>query len=729
MPASKQLKPGPFLQIAVPSPLRRCFDYLLPLELDTDASNQLLPGIRISVPFARREVVGILIRVSKESSVPADKLRPALTILDKSPLFPPALMHSLLWAADYYQHPIGEVFAAALPAKLRKGGDPVGKQQLWMPASDVDKASLKQLSRAPKQQALLKLLLEKRQINAELIAQQGFTRQILHSLLSKQLIQCRYVQAIETEKPYPEPVLAKTPAKIVPNPEQQQTIAAILERLQQYHCFLLDGVTGSGKTEVYMQVMDKVLQQGRQCLILVPEIGLTPQTINRFRHRFACTVVALHSGLSDGHRLQAWNQARSGAAGIVIGTRSAVFTALANPGVIIIDEEHDASFKQQEGFKYSARDLAIIRARQENICVILGSATPSLESLHNAARGKYQHQRLQQRAGLAVLPQTSLLDISKESLQDGFASPLLQHIDKHLKDGNQVLVFINRRGFAPVLLCADCGWIAECSHCDSQLTVHKIPPSLRCHHCGIQRQLPAACPSCHSKELSNLGLGTQKSEQLLQQKFPDYPVFRIDRDSTRNSESLQNILDKVNLGQPGILLGTQMLAKGHHFPNITLVAILDADSGLYSADFRGQEHMVQTLVQVSGRAGRADRPGQVVIQTRHASHPSLQALLNDNYQQFANHLLTERKQGEMPPYSNLVLFRAEANNPKLALNFLSQVLALCKQLIKSHSLDGILFNGPMPAPREKKAGRYRIHLLLQDQSRGRLQQLLTQACP
>ena len=735
MPPSKQSATGPFLQIAIPSPLRSCFDYLPPADSATDVIYKLSPGIRIRVPFGRREVIGVLIGVRKESSVNPDKLKSALEIVDKTPLFPEALMVSLLWAADYYQHPIGEVFAAALPLRLRKGGDRVRKLQWWMPVAGLTTEKVDELSRAPRQQALLRLLMEKGQVTARSIAEMGFNKQTLHSLQSKALVQtCYRDETAALDEAFSEDQSDQTTAarqleKVKPNPEQRKAITAICAQLGAYRCFLLDGITGSGKTEVYMQVMDKALQQGKQCLILIPEIGLTPQTINRFRRRFSCPVVALHSGLSDGDRLLAWHKAGLGAAGIVIGTRSAVFTPLANPGIIIIDEEHDSSFKQQEGFKYSARDFAIVRAKQENICVVLGSATPSLESLHNASSGKYQHLRLQHRAGAAVLPSTSLLDVSQQSLQDGFAPALLQYIDKHLSDGNQVLVFINRRGFAPVLLCADCGWIFDCKHCDTQLTVHKIPPSLRCHHCGTQHQIPTSCPSCHSKQLTNLGLGTQKSEQLLQQKFPGYPVLRIDRDSTRNNNSLKEILDKVNTGQPCILLGTQMLAKGHHFPNITLVAILDADAGLFSPDFRGQEHMVQTLVQVSGRSGRADRAGQVVIQTRHATHPSLQALLSNDYHHFASHLIDERRQSSMPPFSYLALFRAEASTPKLALSFLSQALDLIKKLLRSNAIPGTEFHGPMAAPMEKRAGRYRVHLLLQHRSRASLQQLLAKACP
>jgi len=509
------------------------------------------------------------------------------------------------------------------------------------------------------------------------------------------------------------------------NPEQANAVDAITQALASYSCFLLDGVTGSGKTEVYMRIMQQQLSAGKQCLVLVPEIGLTPQTITRFEQRFPCRIVSLHSGLSDRERLAAWLEARDGSAGIIIGTRSAVFTPMRNPGLIVVDEEHDLSFKQQDGFRYSARDLAVMRAREENVCVILGSATPSLESIYNAQNRKFERLRLNKRAGSASPPSMEVLDISNGSLQCGFSEQLLYKMQQHLDEKQQILVFINRRGFAPILNCSNCGWIAECENCVAQLTVHAVPPGIRCHHCGIVRALPAFCPHCKSRDLTTIGIGTQKIERFLNEYFAPINVLRIDRDSTRSKRKLAELLQQVLQGDPCILLGTQMLAKGHHFPNITLVAVVDADAGLFSADFRGQEHMAQTIIQVAGRAGRAKRSGEVVIQSRHSTHATLQALSQRSYADFAAMLLTERQQAGMPPFSHLCLIQADAADLRMPLAYLKRVSTMARELCKKAQLSVELL-GPLPAAMEKRAGRFRVHLLLKSNQRSDLQNLLSQ---
>ena len=425
--------------------------------------------------------------------------------------------------------------------------------------------------------------------------------------------------------------------------------------------------------------------------------------------------------------MTAWSQARDGNAGIVIGTRSAVFTPLANPGLIVIDEEHDSSFKQQDGFRYSARDLAVIRARQESICIVLGSATPSLESLHNAQSNKFVHLHLTQRTGIDQPSAMEVIDVLSEAMFEGFSERLLYRIRKHIQQRNQVLVFINRRGFAPILNCQTCGWICECENCNAHFTVHANPPSIRCHHCGAAARLPHLCPSCKSNDLSTMGIGTQKIETFLQKQFNQTPVIRIDRDSTRRKHSLEKMLEEINKGDPCILLGTQMLAKGHHFPNITLVAILDADSGLFSADFRGQEHMGQIIVQVAGRAGRAERPGEVLIQSRHASHETLQSLANKTYAEFSESQLKGRMSAQLPPFSYLCLLRAEASKIQPALQFLDEIADFCQKFSAHNSLP-IEQLGPLPAPMEKRAGKYRVQLLLKTNKRGNMQALLSSLC-
>lgn len=709
---------GTVVQVAVPSPLRRVFDYL-PLP-----NQSLCPGTRVRVNFGRQKLVGIVVALTGHSTLDKKKLKPISAVLDSEPLLGEPLFKLLVWAASYYQHPIGEVFATALPAKLR-GGIPLRSAVRFWTVSDANKEQEAQLSRAPKQRALYEFIRGAGEVTDVQLRQTGFSSQLLKQLGDKNLLREEMRDAASAVSFQPQARASSFEHEL--NEEQQACVSEITQSLDAYRCFLLDGITSSGKTEVYMRVMQEQLARGLQCLILVPEIGLTPQTVSRFQQRFGCPVVSLHSGLNETQRFAAWSLARDGGAGIVIGTRSAVFTPLARPGLIIIDEEHDTSFKQQDGFRYSARDLAVIRAREENICIVLGSATPSLESLQNARAEKFTQLRLTQRTGVDQSSAMEVVDVANQSLQEGFSEQLLFRLRKHIKQRNQVLVFINRRGFAPILNCQSCGWICECEHCIAQFTVHASPPSIRCHHCGAAANLPRFCPNCKSKDLNTLGIGTQRIESFLQKQFPDTAVIRIDRDSTRRKNSLEKMLAQINEGEPCILLGTQMLAKGHHFPNITLVAILDADSGLFSADFRGQEHMAQTIVQVAGRAGRADRPGEVLIQSRHGAHETLQSLAHEPYSAFAEMQLRERAEARLPPFSHLCLLRAQASTMRPALELLEQLARFSEQFCQQHGL-AIEQLGPLPAPMEKRAGKFRVQLLLKAFKRGNLQALLSQLC-
>lgn len=713
---------GPVCKVAVPSPLRRTFDYLPPLEADT---KQLRPGVRVLVPFGNRKLVAVLVEMANGSDLPRSRLKPVTSILDSAALYSSAMMRVLRWASNYYQCPLGEVFATALPANLRSGKARNQTVSFWRASKDQECNSADLLKRALKQKHLFDFIETTGAVTTSQCQQAGFSVQLLRELDKKNLIESFDEFAARPDKFTP---LDSNPEhSIALNPEQADAFASIQTKLDQFACILLDGVTGSGKTEVYMRAMQEQLAKGKQCLVLVPEIGLTPQTVMRFEQRFACPVVTLHSGLTDNERLSAWNMAFEGQAGIVIGTRSAIFTPLANPGLIVIDEEHDTSFKQQDGFRYSARDLAVVRAREEKICVILGSATPSLESLHNANSNKFTHLQLRNRAGNANICAIDIVDISSETLQGGFSELLLYKIEKHLRQQNQVLIFINRRGFAPVLNCNLCGWTAECENCVAQLTVHSKPPGLRCHHCGAVKPMPISCPHCQSKNLTTFGMGTQKIETFLIERFPKVPVLRIDRDSVRSKSKLDEMLEQVNRGEPCILLGTQMLAKGHHFPKITLAGILDADVGLFSADFRGQEQMAQTIIQVAGRAGRAEEPGEVLIQSRHAGHPILQCLARGDYAVFTEQLLQERKQAGMPPFAHLGLIRAESTDLQQPLAYLRKVRAFADELISQQQLR-VAVLGPLPAPMEKRAGRYRVQLLLRSSNRGALQSLLTHIC-
>ncbi|HLT64548.1 MAG TPA: primosomal protein N' [Pseudohongiella sp.] len=647
-------------RVAVPSPLRRSFDYLLPETLIADFPD-LAPGVRLRVPFGTRELTAILLELDTRSDLPADKLKPVSEILDPTPLIPAHLLKLWCWAARYYQHPIGDALHTLLPAGLRGSAQAVTKRRAKDKKPDHS----------------------------------GWETESAHTL----------------------------------NSEQQRACVQIKHALGRYQGFLLDGVTGSGKTEVYLQAINEVLERGEQALVLVPEISLTPQTVARFRQRFATDIAVMHSGLTARQRLNAWLAASSGEAGIVIGTRSAVFTPLARPGLIVIDEEHDGSFKQQDGFRYSARDLAVMRASTENIPVVLGSATPSLESLQNALNGRYQHLILRERAGESSLPAFQLIDTTHASMEHGFSETMLLCMQQHLRAGNQVLVFINRRGFAPVLQCNDCGWIAECKHCDARLTLHRTPPHLCCHHCERKQPLMNSCPSCHGKYLAPVGTGTERSESFLQSRFPGIPVWRVDRDSTRRKDELDRVLANVQTGEPCILVGTQMLAKGHHFPSVTLVAVLDADNGLFSADFRGQEFMAQLLIQVAGRAGRAGSAGEVLVQTRHASHENLQLLISQGYHALAERLLTERRQTSMPPVTSMATLRAEAVSANAPRDFLLQARNMIDDYCQRTGLqERILVNGPLPAPMEKRANRFRQQLHVRAWQRQDIQQLLSEIC-
>lgn len=508
------------------------------------------------------------------------------------------------------------------------------------------------------------------------------------------------------------------------NTDQQCAVDTVLQHSHEFHPFLLYGITGSGKTEVYLRIIEALIKQQKQVLVLVPEIGLTPQTFTRFQSRFNVPVAVIHSGLNENEKLKAWCLAKNATALIVIGTRSAIFTPIPQLGLIIVDEEHDLSFKQQEGFRYSARDLSLIRAQFENVPVVLGSATPSLESWHKATEKKYHLLTLATRAGNARLPTLKLIDIRKQALTAGLSSTLLQAMKKHLAQGNQVLLFLNRRGYAPSLLCHQCGTIAQCHRCDARLTLHREPARLRCHHCGYDCAPLKQCQQCHSDQLLTIGQGTQKLEAELQNLFSEHTIIRIDRDNTRRKNAMKNLLEQIHQGAGKILVGTQMLAKGHHFPNVTLVAILDIDMGLSSTDFRATERMAQLIIQVAGRAGRADQPGEVLIQTHFPEHHLLNALLAQGYPAFAEQALHERNDARLPPYYFLALLRAEATQQHYPLDFLQAVKALAQTRCKD-----IEMMGPISAPMEKKAGRFRAQLAFHATKRSLLHIFLSQLMP
>lgn len=618
------------IQIAVPTPLRKTFDYL-------NASSEQCPqiGTRVAIEFGKKQLTGVVIGHAASSTYPTEKLKTITKTLDNDPLFSVQLMEFFKWASEYYQYPLGMLFDTALPNLLRK------QHSIEHPSETIQK---------------------------------NCTRK----------------------------------SDITLNQEQQQAVTHIKQYFGKYQTTLLDGIAGSGKTEVYMQLAAESLSLGKQVLILVPEINLTPQILKRFQERFNVPIAVMHSQITDKKRLESWIQAKLGIAKIVMGTRLAIFTPLKNPGIFIIDEEHDLSFKQQDHFRYSARDLLLKRAQIEKCPVVLGSATPSLETWHNCKVEKFQHVILSKRAGIAKPPHIELVDIRHKQLSSGLSNNVIAEITSHLKQEQQVLIFLNKRGYAPVLMCIACGWHQECTRCSSNMIVHNQTNSIRCHHCDAKKIIPTTCPTC-TEELKPVGVGTQRIESFLQDLFPTANIVRIDRDNTTSKKKTVELFEAIHNGDANILIGTQMLAKGHHFPNLGLVVILDTDSALFSADFRATERMAQLLTQVAGRAGRELIEGKVLIQTSQPENQMLQTIIYQGYKKFLELLLTERRSGNLPPFTYQVLIRAEAKATAMSNNFLSHARQLMSKEIQCF--------GPIPAPLEKKVGYYRSQLLLQSTNR------------
>ena len=702
----------PVLRIAVPAPLRRCFDYAA-----RDGDRRLRPGVRVRVPFGRRELVGFLVDITEQPAIRRERLKPVVRVLDDEPVLPLDLFALLRWAADYYHFPLGEVLKAALPASLRQGRDlTLAQPPVWLLTKQGRAVIGDPPARAPVQNKILAALAQ---------SPAGLDAAAMAQVAAGWRAAARQLEAKAWIRTQPRPLEAATRGTLAPGPvlsaAQQAAAAAISQALDSYQAFLLHGITGSGKTEVYLEVIAKVLARGQQALVLVPEIGLTPQFLARVRARLSKPVAVLHSGLSDHERLSAWLAARDGQAGIVVGTRSAVFAPLRAPGVIIIDEEHDASYKQQDGFRYHARDVAIMRAHRSGIPVVLGSATPSLDTLQQVQSGKYRQLDLPDRAGPASLPEIHLLDLRRLPLADGLSPPLVAQIGQRLEAGEQSLLFINRRGYAPLYMCHDCGWFAPCRRCDARLTLHSRSQRLRCHHCGGESPLPSSCPECGAAKLRALGEGTERVEGALARLFPRARIVRVDRDSTRRKGALEETLRRINRGEADILVGTQMLSKGHDFPNVTLVGVLSADQRLYSVDFRASEQLVQQIIQVSGRAGRGVKPGDVWIQTFHPGDPVFAALRRHDYLGFARHALAERQSARYPPFMHFALLRAESPKPQAALRFMQVAHRLgqvCRKGTEVELMD------PVPAPMERRAGRYRAQLLVQAPLRRVLHQFL-----
>ncbi len=698
-------RPNMYVEVAIPVPMRQLFTYQLPIKLQTP---EIITGERVIVPFGSRQVIGIVTKVTNECDVPTNKLKSILSRMDKRFNLDSSLVKFLMACASYYHHPLGDVFQQALPVLLRKVEPPkIVTPTTWLCAKIVNDELLEKLSKkAAKQFSLLKLIKSHQGISWVELRTLGYSKSQLTALKNKELI---FEQDIQTQKYIWQAKNLNEANKLNLSVEQAVIVSAVNQLTEQFSCHLIDGITGSGKTEVYLQAMEQILAANKQVLVLVPEIGLTPQMLMRFEQRFKVPIYLHHSALNDSERLNTWLAAQQNNAAIVIGTRSAVFSPLHHLGMIIVDEEHDGSLKQQDSFRYHARDIAILRARQIAIPIILGSATPSLESLQNALSGKYHYHQLLKRAGKSNIAKIELLDLAQQQLEHGLSGTLKHEIKKTLDRGEQVLLFLNRRGYAPAINCQECHWIADCQRCDKPYTLHQGQQLLICHHCGSQKRIPRQCPSCGSVRIAPIGQGTEQLQSRIGELFTGYSVVRIDRDSTRKKGELAKLLQEVTDKKHQLLVGTQMLAKGHHFPDVTLVAVLDVDGALFSFDFRAAEQMAQLLIQVAGRAGRESKPGKVLVQTNYPEHALLQDLVNNGYHHFARHALIERKQALLPPFTYQALFRADANYPSYPDKFL--------RVLSVTPIDGCEFAGPVPAAMEKKAGKYRYHLILQAKSR------------
>ena len=705
------------LRVALDTPLRRLFDYLPARE----QGHSPRPGCRVRVPFGRQRLVGVIHSHADRSELPREKLKPILTVIDAEPILDARVLELLEFSAQYYHHPLGEVIAAALPKLARDGAASRAVTERWL-ASTAGTAALTEnaLARAPRQRELLAVLAAADGVAAETLTERfADWRTPMRALVARGFATSSEFVA-EPGRLDQQLVRDAGPAL---SPEQAVAVNALDAAAQRYAPFLLYGITGSGKTEVYLHATEHALRRGRRALVLVPEIGLTPQLVGRFRSRFTVPVAVLHSALTDSERLVAWRQCVSGEARVVLGTRSAVFAPIAELGLVIVDEEHDASFKQHEsGFRYSARDLAIFRAQRAGVPIVLGSATPSLETLQNVATGKFTQLSLPRRAGQALPPRAAVIDLREHAVRQGISTPAVEAMQRHLADDGQVLVYINRRGYSPTLACTACGWIAPCRDCDARMTVHLAASRLRCHHCGADAPLPEHCPQC-GYEVRHVGQGTERVEEALAGLFPGMPIARLDRDVVRKRGDLESVVNRIASGEARILVGTQMVTNGHDFPNVTLVVVLNADQGLFSTDFRAPERVAQTIIQVAGRAGRGTKAGEVLIQTEYPDHPLLKSLLAEGYDGFARIALAEREAAGWPPFAHVAALRASATELPAAVNFLREARRLARRTPEVKLL------GPAPAAMARRAARYHAQVLIEARERVPLHRLLGEWLP
>ncbi len=725
-----------YIRVGLDVPLPTLFDYTVA------ESAAVATGQRVIVPFGRRQLVGVVMECVAGSEMPPERIKPVTQVLHDSAPLSAGLLDLLRFCSDYYRYPIGQTVLSALPTRLRSDKPVISKPVLSYRLSASGVAL--DLDAFPERKVVQRRILAK-------LAEQPCNLAQLKALSAtagaqlKSLVQQGWVEPYASTPSLALPlqgggdVIAECAKHTFDNAhtltgEQQQAVDAVTQA-SGYACFLLHGITGSGKTEVYVHLMHHVLQPcpetcrrgGGQVLLLVPEINLTPQLENYFRSRFPdVNLISLHSGLSESERLHNWQQAQAGTAQIVLGTRLSVFAELPRLALIIVDEEHDSSFKQQDGLRYSARDVAIFRASQCGVPIVLGSATPSLESYHNAQSGRYRMLKLTGRAQAdARLPEVRCVNINQTVMHHGISENLLREIEQRIECKEQSLLFINRRGYAPVLMCTGCGWLSGCKHCAGKMVLHLSEQRLRCHHCGYQIRVPHACPSCGNADLHPVGSGTQRVESVLQERFPDARILRVDRDSTRNKRAWQTMRAQIHANEVDILVGTQMLAKGHDFPALTLVGVLNPDSALYSSDFRAPEKLFAQLVQVAGRAGRADKPGKVLIQTAFPDHPLFRALRTHDFEGWAASQLAERRMAGFPPFVFQAMLRAEGKNEAEVYAFLNHARAAAVELGDSTETPGsVEILGVVPAALPRRANHLRAQLLIQAANRKTMQQFL-----
>ena len=709
------------VNVVINRPLQKKFAYKIEEKVGVECI-----GSRVEVNFAGSSCVGIITDVSPEISIPFSKIKKA-KLLDKTSFISEDIKKVLEFGSAFYQYPLGQCYNVALPKMLRDG-KPYSYENI--PAIELqsvpDESALSKI-RSQEQLKLIEIL-KTGTVRRKELRERGFSSQTENALIKKGIAKLINLQTEQKRFTDIElPILKETPP--VPNIEQQNAILSITST-NEFGVFLLNGITGSGKTEVYLRVIEEVLKQGKAALVLVPEIALTPQTFNRFYRRFNVPVSSMHSALTDRERLDAYIDMQSGKSGILIGTRTALFTPIPNLGLIIIDEEHDSSFKQNDSFRYHARSLGIIRAKENNCPIILGSATPSLESVYNVKKGIYKKLDLTIRAGGASLPDFQVIDLRNEPLTEGLKTGVSETLEKEIGEetakGNQVMLFLNRRGYAHHMVCHNCGHVFMCPHCDNLLTVHKGLNRLKCHMCENNIPIPQVCPNCQSDALFEQGFGTEQVSDYLKTRYPDIGIERIDRDVVTTKAQLESRLNRITSGKSQIVIGTQMLAKGHDFPNVTLVGILDIDSSLFSDDFRSLENAAQLLTQVSGRSGRGNKKGRVIIQTHHKDNLLINQLINPDcsYLNIAEELLKTRKNLMLPPYTYQAFLLSNSSERITAFSFLNKLHSLLISVLNKYS--NIAITPVMSDKMEKQQNRYHFHMLVTCLSRKTLNMFLTE---